>query len=283
MLGNWIRQTTTTTGTGNLTLATVSGYAAFSDYFASSERFKYAILDDSTGAPIEAGIGYLSGGALVREVIESTMVSGVLDRSNPSAVTVGAGTKRVVCTSTSGTTVVPAPGTWGGGTHKGYGALHTAGSASSLTMVIDRAYAIPFAAAVDSEIDAVLFRQTTAGAAGKLYKVGIFSMGADGLPGVNLAESATIAADGANGVKTGTFTRFRPPPRFFACIVCDGVPVIQAYGTTLAGNSMGHDASLIPYGYIYHVGATALTFPAPWTPVGAISNAAAPQLVCRVP
>lgn len=282
MLGNWIRQTTTTTGTGNLTLATVSGYAAFSDYFASSERFKYAILDDSTGAPIEAGIGYLSAGALVREVIETTMVSGTLDRSNPSAVSLSAGTKRVICTSTQGTTRAAPPGVWSA-THKGYGGLHTVGGASTISLVADRAYAVPFEAAVDSEIDAVIFRQTTAGAAGKLYKVAIFSVGADGLPGVNLAESSTIAADGSNGVKSGTFTRFRPPPRFFACILSDGAPAVQAYGTTLANHAMGFDASLIPHGYIYHVGATSLTFPSPWTPVGVLSNSTCPQLVCRVP
>jgi hypothetical protein len=281
MLGNWIRQITTTTGTGNLTVTTVSGYAAFSDYFATSERFKYAILDDSTGAPIEAGIGYLSGGAVVREVIEATMVSGVLDRSNPSAVSLGAGDKRVICTSTAGTAVVNPPGVWAA-THKGYGSLHTAGSAGTLTLTVDRAYAVPFAAAVDAEVDAVLVRVTTAAAAGKLLKVGIWSVGSDGLPGVSLAESSTIAAD-TTGVKVGSFTRFRPPPRFFAVLVSDGATGVQSYGTTLAGNAMGFDSSLVPNGYIYHTGATSLTFPGTWTPVGVLSSVTCPQLVCRVP
>lgn len=279
MLGNWIRQTTTTTGTGNLTLSTVSGYAAFSDYFASSHRFKYVILDDSTGAPIEAGIGYLSGGALVREVVESTMVSGTLDISTPSAVSLGAGTKRVICADTMSTVQRPAPGVWSA-TSKVYGDMGTFGSASSLTLTVDRAYAVPFAQGVDAEIDALIFRVTTGAAAGKLAKVAVWSYGADGLPGVSLAESSTIAVD-STGIKTATFTAFRPPSRFFACIVSDGAPIIQAFNTILGTDAMGADSSLIPYSYIYHTGATSTTFPSTWTAVGVLCNVARPQLMAR--
>lgn len=279
MLGNWIRQTTTTTGTGNLTLSTVSGYAAFSDYFASSHRFKYVILDDSTGAPIEAGMGYLSAGALVREVIESTMVSGVLDISTPAAVTLAAGTKRVICADTMSTVQRPAAGVWSA-THKAYGDAGTIGSAGTLALTGDRAYAVPFAAGVDAEIDALIFRVTSAAVAGKLAKVAVWSYGADGLPGVSLAESATIAVD-ATGIKTGTFTAFRPPSRFFACIVSDGAPTIQTFSTTVGTHVMGADSVLIPYSFIYHTGATSTTFPATWTPVGVLANAARPQLMAR--
>lgn len=278
-VGNWIRQTTTTTGTGNLTLSTVSGYAAFSDYFASSTRFKYQILDDSTGAPIESGIGYLSGGALVREKIESTMVSGVLDISTPSAVTLGAGTKRVICADTMSTVQRVAPGVWAA-SYKTYGDMGNIGSASNLTVTADRAYAVPFAAGVDAEIDALIFRVTTAAVAGKLAKVAIWSYGTDGLPGVSLAESATIAVD-STGIKTGTFTAFRPPSRFFACFVSDGAPIIQGFNTIIGTDCMGTDSVLIPHAYIYHTGATSTTFPSTWTPVGALSNVARPQLMAR--
>lgn len=279
MLGNWIRQTTTTTGTGNLTLSTVSGYAAFSDYFAASTRFKYQILDDSTGAPIESGIGYLSGGALVREKIESTMVSGVLDISTPSAVTLGAGTKRVICGDTMSTVQRTAPGIWSA-THKAYGDIGSFSAASSVAMVADRAYAVPFAAGVDAEIDALIFRVTTAAAAGKVAKVAIWSYGADGLPGVSLAESSTIAVD-STGIKTATFTAFRPPSRFFACIVSDGAPTVQGWSIINGTDAMGTDSVLIPYSYIYHVGAASTTFPTTWTPVGVLCNVARPQLMAR--
>src|SRR4051812_15492834 len=101
-LGNWIRQTTTTTGTGNLTLSTASGWAPFSSQFSTGadgvgDNFYYVVLDDSTGAPYEAGIGRMSDATtLVRVRILASMPSGTYSAAN-SAMTLAAGTKRVVC------------------------------------------------------------------------------------------------------------------------------------------------------------------------------------------
>ena len=280
MHGNFIEQTTTTTGTLNLTLSTVSGYGAFSDRFAESERFKYSILD-SARLPLEAGIGYLSSGDLVREVIETTISSGTYDGSAPSALSLPAGTKIVICTGTGGSVLAAVPGIWSA-TQKSYGDAHICVGAGTVALTADRAYAVPFVAQVDGEIDAVQFRVTTAGAAGKLAKVSVWSVGANGLPGVKLAESSTIAVD-STGIKTGTFTRFRPPPRFFAALVCDGAPVVQSFaGGVLGSNAMGMDSSLIPIAFIHHVGATSTTFPTTWTAVANLSNASRPQLAVRV-
>lgn len=281
MLGTWIRQTTTTTGTGNLTLSSVSGYPTFSTQFATNQRFKYVILDDSTGAPIEAGIGYLnSTPELVRERIEATMVSGTFDGSTPSAVSLASGTKRVICTGTAGGLQIMAPGVWQD-TNKVYGDSGIINAVGTLATTADRAYAVRMTHAVDSEIDAIMFRVTTAAAAGKLAKVAVFSMGADGLPGVSLAESSSIAVD-STGVKTGTFTAFRPPAEYFACFLSDGTPTIQsAANGMLARNAMGMDGSLSSTKFVHHVGATSLTFPTTWTAVRNASNAPTPQLVAR--
>lgn len=102
MLGNWIRETTTTTGTGNMTVAAVTGYPRFSTLFALNQRFLYSILADSDGTPIEAGIGYLSAtSTLVRERVLATYSSGTYDDTSPAAVSLASGTKRVVCAAVS--------------------------------------------------------------------------------------------------------------------------------------------------------------------------------------
>lgn len=262
MLANWIRQTTTTTGTGDLTLSTVSGYPAFSDNFASGERFQYQILDDSTGAPIESGVGYLSAGALVRERIECTMVSGTFDRSTPSAVSLASGTKRVICAPSAASVMGQAAGTYAGSS-KGYGGGGIVfGSGGGYGLSGGTAAAMPFTAQSAEELDAVLCRVTSAGGAGTLLRGAIYSVGEDGLPDVQLALSGTTAAD-STGVKALTFTAFRPPQRFFVAVISDGGPTLYATPSGTNDLPLGFNSSLEPYGIVTKAG-SGTTFPASW-------------------
>lgn len=264
MFGNWITQTTTTTGTGNLTLSTVSGYPAFSDEFAAGERFQYQILDDSTGAPIESGVGYLSGGALVRERIEATMVSGVYDNSTPTAVSLAAGTKRVICAVSASSAFAAAPGAaLVSGGFRGYGdAITVAPSTTNVSIPNQRAIAIPFRAESAQEIDAVVARVTIVGTSGALVRGAIYSVGADGLPDVQLAVSGTVAAD-TTGQKFLTFTAFRPPQRFFAAIIATNAPSFHGSNGGVHSNPLGMNASQEAVGYLFLAG-TGTTFPASW-------------------
>lgn len=60
MPANWVEQTTTTTGPGDLTLNTVaSNRVAFSVRFAIGQPFPY-LIKNSSGDPVECGWGYLS-------------------------------------------------------------------------------------------------------------------------------------------------------------------------------------------------------------------------------
>jgi hypothetical protein len=87
-----IRETTTTTGTGNITLAgAATGYTAFSPTYATDERFWYCIAAQ-TGTEWEVGQGYLSGSTtLVRELVVASTNAG-------AAVNFSAGTKDVFVT-----------------------------------------------------------------------------------------------------------------------------------------------------------------------------------------
>ncbi len=86
-----VKDTTTTTGTGNVTLSGTppTGYQAFATPFAVNDPIEYTIAG---GAEWEVGIGYLSGSTtLVRDR--------VLRSSNSDAlVNFSAGTKDVFCT-----------------------------------------------------------------------------------------------------------------------------------------------------------------------------------------
>ncbi|HLO63166.1 MAG TPA: hypothetical protein VK165_09410 [Azonexus sp.] len=98
MLGNWIQQTTTTTGTGNLTLSSVSGLPGFYDLFSTTGYFVYEILDDATGAPLEAGIGHMIDAVtMVRDRVTATYSGSVYDDTSPATISLAAGTKRVIC------------------------------------------------------------------------------------------------------------------------------------------------------------------------------------------
>lgn len=87
-----VKETSVTTGTGNLTLAgAVSQFETFTANFTTNHRFFYAIVGQ-TGTEWEVGRGYLSAATtMVRET--------VFQSSNADAlVNLSAGTKDVFCT-----------------------------------------------------------------------------------------------------------------------------------------------------------------------------------------
>ena len=102
MLGDWIKHTSTTTGTVALTIASVSGFPGFGDVFAAGRVVRYAIMDDA-GKPIERGVGTLTNSTtLTRTWPTATWVSGVLDDTAPSAASLAAGTKTVLIAAEAG-------------------------------------------------------------------------------------------------------------------------------------------------------------------------------------
>jgi hypothetical protein len=99
-LGNWIRATTSTTGTGAVTPAAATGWISPLAYFAIGERFRYVLEADDTGLPVEAGIGYHNGTTMTRERVQAAIVAGgyseASSNSGLSAVSLS-GTTRIIC------------------------------------------------------------------------------------------------------------------------------------------------------------------------------------------
>lgn len=92
LLADRVKETTTSTGTGNITLAgAVSSFRTFNSAFGTNVRFYYAIVGQ-TSTEWEVGEGYLSNSTtLVRDDIFSSSNSG-------NAVNFSAGTADVFCT-----------------------------------------------------------------------------------------------------------------------------------------------------------------------------------------
>lgn len=87
-----VKDTTTTTGTGDITLSGTAptGYQSFNTAFSTGNIFFYAI--SSSGSEWEVGEGYLSASTtLVRDTVLASSNSG-------NAVSFSAGTKDVYCT-----------------------------------------------------------------------------------------------------------------------------------------------------------------------------------------
>jgi hypothetical protein len=86
-----VQETTTSTGTGDLTLAgAVSGYRSFYAAFGAGGPFYYCVAG---GAQWEVGIGEISG----TDVLERTTV--LASSNGNAAVDFSAGTKSVFCTT----------------------------------------------------------------------------------------------------------------------------------------------------------------------------------------
>lgn len=91
VLADRVKETTTSTGTGNLTLAgAVTGFRTFSSVMLSGDCFTYAVVN-STGSEWEVGLGTLSG--------SNVLVRGTLFASSTgSTINFSAGTKNVFIT-----------------------------------------------------------------------------------------------------------------------------------------------------------------------------------------
>lgn len=288
---NWGRNTTTTTGTGDLTLSSVSGFPTLADMTAPlGQRFCYAILDDSTGAPLETGEGYLSSGTtLVREKVDATYSGGTLDISSPTALSLSAGTKRVIIASTTRSLMSPLPYIGSGAGYKGVsnGALIGAVGSGSYNDqdTSGRLNIFPWIHEYGGEIDAFMINCTTAQAA-KILRMGLYRVGSDGNPAGLIVESGSIDV-ASTGVKTSTFTAFvLPPGHYWLGLLSDGTSALYVGSTGTAGTVLRGPASigntlgdLAVAGYALSVSTSAMPSTCPaitWT-----SNLNVPHVLLR--
>lgn len=238
MLGFGIKQTTATTGTGNLTLSSVASYPTFNDVFGIGPFFNYSLLD-SNGAPIEAGIGHLSDATtLVRDFVRQTYSGGVYDSTSPAAVSI-TGTTTVIGSAGAGSLMgagwnIDSAST--GVSRWVYSACLQYTTANTKTLTANRIYYTPFLLVHSLDVASLGFSVSIAAAAGIIARVGIYSFKQNGYPGGLVSETGNVLVDSL-GNKTAVITqRFYPAGWYVAAIISNGAPTVRAMNAGSSAN-----------------------------------------------
>lgn len=208
MLANGVQETTTTTGTGALTLSAVAGFVRFSDAFADGERCGYSIISDA-GAPIEGGIGvYTAANTLARTYPLWTYASGTYDATAPAAVSLSSGTKTVLCSPLAELSGLPSFAPQSGAAFRGLFSAHLRNSAGdSKSCAANTAFYTPFLLLQSIQLASLACRVETGGASSNV-RLGLWSWNPDGTLGPKVTETADVATT-TSGIKTGSVTARR--------------------------------------------------------------------------
>lgn len=107
----------------------------------------------------------------------------------------------------------------------------------------------PWYLAAPLVIDQLVIEVTTAGAAGKLLRVGLYNAGLDWQPTTRLADTGNIAADGALGLRSTSVSLTLPAGRYLTAVNTDGTPAIRGVRGG-AQRYMGFNTALGSSGFI---------------------------------
>lgn len=220
MIRNWVKATTTTSGTGDLTLSPVSGFPAFGDVFSIGDIVAYSILN-SSGEPIEEGIGsYSASNTLTRTYPCATYSGGVYDGSAPSAISLS-GTYTVIASSVRGMAPTLPRMNTGAAARYWFTPSLIMSSSAVRSLYAGSLYAAPVYFNAASPVDALALNVTTSGAAA-VARIGIYSVGVDGKPGKLIQESGDLDCS-STGVKVSTFTAISLTPGwYYLCVAVKG-------------------------------------------------------------
>lgn len=291
MLVNWAKATTSTAGTGDLTLVAVSGFPEFGDVFSIGQIVGYSVLN-SNGEPAEEGIGcYSAVNTLTRTAVCATYTGGVYDNTAPTAVSLS-GAYTVIASSVRGMApTLPQINTAAAARY--YSTPSHQLSTNTRTVVAGDLVAVPFLYTAARPVDAFALEITTLGA-GAVARAGLYAVGANGLPAKRLIESADIDCS-TTGVKVATFGAVSIPPGwYYTLFACKTANVgVRAYsgggaGSLFMTNMLGQDAFNAPYTYTrisgWNTGWTSLPEDAPagtWSYIKA-SSEYAPHVAMRL-
>lgn len=247
MFANGIKQTTTTTGTGNLTLSSVSGFPTFASKFSTGtngDPFHYAIIRDSDGVGMEWGIGHLSSSTvLVRDKILATWdgTSTYSDQA-PTALSLAAGTYRVICVDNAAARPIAANAvdtTLSGATKYLLGAQIVANPGANVAFANGTCQLVPFRLDQVATVSGVSVKVNTLASTGttKNMRGAIYAVDKDGHPGNLIAESSAGVSTATTGVKGLTFAASVRllPGWYFIALLTDGNPNIAGSNAAAGG------------------------------------------------
>ena len=277
MLANWAKCTTTTSGTGDLSLSPVTNFPTFSDVFSVGQIVGYSILN-SNGEPVEEGVGcYSAVDTLTRTLPCATYSGGVYAGTAPSAISLS-GTYTVIASSVRGMApTLPQINTAAAARYFSSPSHQASGAVRNI--FVGDLIAVPLLFSAARPVDAFAIEVTTLGASA-VARVGLYSVGANGLPSKLLIESADINCS-TTGVKVSTFGAVSIHPGwYYMVIACKTANVgVRAYNgggvdKLPLTNMLGHAAFNTPYSFTriiaWNTAWTSLPSTAPagtWAPV----------------
>jgi len=217
MLEPWIYAETTTATAGDLALTAVTGYPTVSDAFAINEPALYTILD-STGKPIEIGMGHLSASTTwVRHLVYATFSGSTYTDSGATAATLAAGTKQVRITPDGRNIMMnpPVPVASATANNKLLSPLNLSGysanTAAACFTQTDRIHYYPVYYGQKANVNAFAFRLGTAGG---LIDVGLYTTGSDGKPRSKIVDVVSQSIS-TGGWKYLAFTALQIKPGWY--------------------------------------------------------------------
>lgn len=197
MLGNGIKQTTTTAGAGNLTVAAVAGYPTLAS-MPLGVTFPYSAYTGTDAAPVfrESGIGIMNDATTMARVRISSTCDGT-----SAPVTVGAtatdfggAAVTIICTPHAATadSAIQTVDSQSTGHLRLIGSAHHNSMTGTLTAAANTTYYMPFLLRAGITLDSLAIQVTTAAAAGTTATLGVFALNEKSYPGRQLAKTGSI-------------------------------------------------------------------------------------------
>lgn len=244
-VADWIFCTTSSTGTGNLTLSTKSGWFTFTDHFASGadgacDYFEYVIRDSTTLIPKEAGFGHMSDATtFVRDHVYLTNSSGTISKANsPISLT---GTNDVICADLASTRLRGNMNIRTSATDRYIGDSQFYSATGNIKVLnAGTLYGIPFRMDSPALISGGGVSVTTLAASSNV-RIGLYRLKKNREPGNIICQTGDIATT-TTGFKSGSWAaggdRRLPAGDYFLAIKSNG-----GNPTVYAGNA---NASVVP-------------------------------------
>lgn len=235
MIGDRIYETSTTTGTGNITLAGAeTNFVTFNSIFGTGNRFRYYIVDNTNNV-WESGVGYLSASTtLVRESVFAN------SSGTTALISFSAGTKNVfndTGNSVEGLYGMPASIF---SSMRWISAMNWHFKQTTAGDLANQVYYIPAYIPIRTVVGSLACRITIAGSAGEEVLLGMYSANADGEPETLLAQGTVDAS--TTGSKTVSVTNFVINPGWYYMVT-----VKESTGITGTG-MVGTEMSCSPWG-----------------------------------
>ena len=242
MLANWTKATTTTTGTGNLSLTAITNFPLPSKSKLVGETIGYCIVTSDN--KLETGIGTtVTGDVLARTKVLSTFDGTTYTNAGATALTLTAGTHTVYFSDLTEQAFMALPYILSGPTNAAVFSTHfNSGQANVTTAAVQRNTAYPFRLETTGYLIAMAVNVGGAQASATAL-LGLYEAGSNGRPSKLLAATSAPLDCSTTGWKSqAVSTNIRLTPGWYwaaLCITSSGSNPSFTGGSTTTHSAFG--------------------------------------------